>query len=161
MNTLSKRGLFAIAAFFCLNCFKVSAQTINLRGKNIIHYKADILNLLTIENYENKVIEREVQRKVYGVDVNIYVDTVFKKYTLIWKDENNSPLSMSYSYVRDYFVGNNKEKMYLMNTQKKNFFLIDFLDHPLLRMLEIRFEDLIDGRVTTLFKIENATYVPR
>ena len=78
---------------------------INLTSKNIIHYKADYLKQLSVKNYQSlkKVDEKVLSEKVLGVNVDIYVDTVFKKYTILDKDENDTTSGMTFSYVRNYF----------------------------------------------------------
>jgi hypothetical protein len=130
--------------------------------KNICAYKAETLIQETIvQNYMGDS-ERVLSSKVFGIDVKIIVDTVFKKYTIMYTDKNYKRSAMIFNYQRDYFIDGKSDnpkinKLYLMVLDGGlHFFLRDYLDWGLFNDLEIRLEEVLAHNIKYVFKIKNA-----
>jgi hypothetical protein len=159
------KSIFLFIFILCFTVAKSQEQTISINTKNTIHYKAKTINESAIQNYGVfSPDEKVIYEKVLGVDVDIYIDTIFNKYTILYKDKNYKSIAMIYEYVRDYFIekdgksGNTANtKMFLVDCRGSKFMLIDLSKNPIFNMIELRAEDKLANNCTWVFTIKNIT----
>lgn len=85
------------------------------------------------------------------------VDTFFKKYTIVYTDEDNEKSGMILKFIRNYFKEPPEEgKIYLMEYQNHFYMVADFLDHPLINSLVITDEKLLANGNSIILRIKNA-----
>ena len=124
--------------------------------KDVVKYRADIITQDIVQN-RSEPNEKILNSKVYGKEVEIIVDTLFKKYTLNFIDVDNKRSTVVFKYLKNYFdskiTNSDIDKLYLMECQNLKFFLIDYLNLPPFNSLTISFEKPLDGGLTLMFKI--------
>ena len=156
-----KTFLFSVLVLCSLLC--KSQDKIITSGKNIIHYKSERISE-ELSKIEDPLNPKIIYNRALGVDVNIYVDTVFKKYTITFKDKDDKLTAMVYSYVRDYFIDEKpqtpKTRMYLMKFQDIDFMLIDYITLPPFYLLEIRFDKSNTPNTQLLLRIKDIELAP-
>lgn len=147
--------------------FTVKSQTkITVGGKNSVHYKSDLISEALIQNYfQFSDKEKVIYDRALGIDVDIYVDTIFKKYTITFLDKDNNKKVMIYNYIRDYFLENKGDnsktnKLYLMEFADTKFFLIDYLDFFPFNQIEIDYDKKSSNNCTLLFRIKDVKKIP-
>lgn len=159
------KTLLLITFILCFSVVKSQKQTITINTTNSAHYKAKNITESVIQNYgEFSPDERVIYEKVLGVDVDIYIDTVFNKYIIIYKDKDYNSVTMIYEYIRDYFIekngksGNTKyTKMFLVDCMGTKFMLNDLSRNPVFYLIEIRAEEKLSNNCTWVFAIKNIT----
>jgi hypothetical protein len=119
-----------------------------INEKHTLYYEADLITNELLDNYPSFGNEKYIYIRALGIDVKIYVDTVFKKYTITFKDQDNKEMVMVYKYIRDYFIdsasqSNKVAKIYLMEFQGMRFMLSDFID--IFNILDIVYEEKTNG----------------
>lgn len=145
---------FFILSFFILCSFQTFCQN----KKNSVLYRGD---QITIDILENRLASNEklLSRKVYGTEVEISVDTIFKSYHIEFSDENYKRVQMTLKYVQDYYPSNGADKdlskLYLMTCQETRFFLIDYLEMPLINQLSFSYIDGLSKNQTPVFFIRD------
>ena len=133
--------LFILFFFIPLNLF-------SQENKDEIYYTSKIIYLETEDSLLNTVSSIP-----FGKDVHIGVDTIFKKYTIMYTDEDNKKKVMILKFIRNYFDKNDMadSKIYLMQSQNHLFMLVDYMDHPLINSLALTDEkQLPNGRFMVL-----------
>lgn len=138
---------------------KVSAQS----NKDIIYYKAALISQEVVQNnFDLGKEKKQMEYKIVGKDVEISIDTVFKKYTILFTTEEYRKSTITLKYLRTYFPDNKKNpdisKIYLMSYQNKNFMVIDYLD-LFLHELNICLDEIIPTNCTLLYRVKDATRV--
>lgn len=131
---------------------------------NTISYQGGILTQEIIQNYNSFNEEQKiVQNKVIGINVEIIIDTIFKKYTILFTDQDQKRNITYWSFVRNYFPGkedkSQRVKLYLMEDFKNGrWFLKDYLDLAIEEMKELVIisEELFPNNCSFLFRIKNA-----
>lgn len=103
-----------------------------------------------------------IQDKVFGTNVIINVDTVFKKYKVAWTDENNVQKQFTFRFIRNELPKFKDDNglfsfWYRMQLYDSEYILIDYMNWGALRSLEIRDAALRSGNETMFFKIQNVT----
>lgn len=143
---------------FILLAISISANSQTIKdvviNKNTITYKADIINEELVQNYLTFNNEKHIYNKVLGKEVQLYIDTLFKKYTVIFKDEDNGKQKIILKYIRDYFIDGHPTlaDMYVMEYQGKYFWVTNAIKK--FGTLTIVFEEK-DGINTKLLFIKN------
>lgn len=131
-------------------------------GKNSLYYKADVITNELIDGYPPFFgKEKYIFNRVLGKDVEIYVDTLFKKYTIRFKDQDDNNKVMVYKYVRDYFIDSASQssssrmntKIYLMESGSMRFMLSDFMD--IFNYMDIIYEDRQGTNFTLRHSMKN------
>jgi len=149
----------------CTISVKSQKQELTINTKNAIHFKSNIISEILTKNDKVFNSDKEVvYDKVLGTDVHVFIDTLFKKYTLIYKDKDYEPVAMIYEYVKDFFTekeggkstGNNK--VYLMKMGDTYFMLSDF---RFLNLIEIQYTQQFVGNSSLVYAIKELEYVPK
>jgi len=156
-----KSILLFVACIFLLSIANCQTE-INIPKKNRIHYTANTITEAAVKDYTGfNYKDNLVYEKVLGTEVDIYIDTVFKKYTVLYKDKEYKSVAMIYEYMRDYFTDNKDKspdsKIYLMDMQGAYFMLADALN--MFDMLEMIAEKKLANNCTWIFNIKNAVRV--
>lgn len=141
----------------------LKAQPAKINIQNSIHYKSDLISESLIQNYaEFSDKEKTIYDKAFGTNVDIYIDTIFKKYTILFNDKDYKRTVMVFDYIRNYFLSNDKEQasslIFLMEFQGIKFMLIDAI--KLFNVLEVRYDEKLEGNYTHFFYIKHLEYVP-
>ncbi len=128
--------------------------------KNKVYYKAEQIKSFAIADY-GKSTSSVLSEKVFGIDVEIVVDTIFKKYDIFFNDEDGKRTYLSYRFVRDYDnsakVGKprNQIRHYQMNIDEDYFTLDDYLD-SFAKVLHIAFEKQLADGCVMVFSVVDA-----
>jgi hypothetical protein len=127
------------------------------QSKHTIYYTAEVMHSNLME-FKSDLTSKSILKKVVGVDVEIEIDTMFKKYTISFTDKDDKRTMMNLSYVRDYFMDSDNDprtgKIYLMSYSGLTFMLIDYINLAIFNELEIRMEEKKDN-YTMVFEIKN------
>ena len=127
-----------------------------INTKNSVHYKADLITETAVQDFEDVKARKQIFTKTFGTSVDIWVDTIFKKYTIIYLDENYKSAVMPYSYLGDYYIDAPKgSKIYLMDLSGYQHKLVDGLwtsSHA----MEIYQEEKLINNTTLIFNIKDA-----
>lgn len=122
---------------------------------NTILYEGGLLTQEIIQNYLDKN-QKVIQNKVIGTNVRIFIDTIFKKYTILYSDEDEKNMAMIFKFLRNYFPGEqSRDKFYLMEFQEYKFFLVDYLNIYPVFELQISEEELLPNNCTFLYRVKN------
>lgn len=148
-----------ILIFFCsIASLSAQAQTKN-DSKHLVYYKADLISQEMLQ-HELTDSQKVVYDKPLGFEVSILVDTLFNKYTIIFKDENYKDVGMVLNYKRNYFIGISDDgarriKQFLMEAQEEKFFLQDRMEKFPFYELIICWEKPFPNGCTLKYKITN------
>lgn len=112
---LLSTGLLALAQ---------NSDRVALIEANTICYKAERLNQEFYKPSSGEV----AFSKVFGTNVIIFCDTVFKRYVFHFNDINGKKTAMVLNYVRPYFP--NSKDMLLMEWEGDKFLLVDWIGRP-------------------------------
>ena len=147
--------LFFILLFLFLYT-NAKSQTVN-----IIHYKSDVMTEVLTQNYFQDS-EKVIYNRALGTNIDIIVDTVFKKYTITFTDKDNDRKVMVYTYIKDYFLDkkNNKSgnKLYLMEFSGVYFMLGDYSN--LFGVIDIFHDRKYYNNCTMEYRIAGITKIP-
>ena len=111
---------FFIVSFCVLFSLSSKCQT-----TNSVHLKSDILVELVAENFL-KDNQKIVFDKTIGIDVDIYIDTVAKSYSLYFTNPKKEKSMMDFEYIEDFYInGKRQESMYVMKNMDTKFILWD------------------------------------
>ena len=129
-------------------------------SKNTIHYEGGVLTDELIQHYLSDS-QKVIHNKVLGVDVKISIDTVFKKYSILFTDKDGQRKLMMFEYVRDYYPTVKNDfpswnKLYLMEFQGIRYFLIDYLETDPFYELEVRHNEMFPNNCTLLYRVKKA-----
>lgn len=116
--------------------------------KDKLHYTAKTINMV-IEDSNSKTIGESV----LGKDVSIVIDTIFKKYTIRYTDEDYKKSGLTLKFLGDYLDKSEDKGIYIYRMEYRGHFyrLVDAKNHPLLRLISITDEQpLKNGNSMTL-----------
>ncbi|MBK8139860.1 MAG: hypothetical protein IPK57_01785 [Chitinophagaceae bacterium] len=145
---------------FLFAIFKPEANSqnpkINLTSKNIIKYEAEKIKEQIVDASDpfNQKVLRE---SIMGINVEIYVDTVFKRYVVDFVTSNNDTTIMVLDYFSDYISGS--PNWYYMTCQGYKFILMDGMDGPF-NFITIDFEEPLKNGNVMRFRINTTKRVP-
>lgn len=138
--------------------------TTKAQSKYTVYYEAEFLKDEIVQDYYKIGSSKTISSLVFGIDVKIEVDTIFKKYTILFTDKNNEYKKMIFNYERNIFLDDKEKnpkinKIYLMEFLGEHYCLIDYMDFAPLRMLEISFEKMYSNNCKRVFNITNVKKV--
>ena len=145
---------------FLIIIFILTSSITRAQTPNVIKYKSDLIYRSLIENY-NSPEQKLIDENVLGKDIEIFIDTIFKKYTIRFVDQDYKNQRMIFKHVSNYFGvdandGNKLMRLYYMETEgeeKLSFLLIDYID--LFGDLDILVNEKIDGNRNLIYRIKN------
>lgn len=102
----------------------------------VLFYKSPVIYLEKTDSNFKPLSTKAIGKKVY-----LWVDIVFKKYTIWFTDEEEAQKKMTFKYISEYSLSNENifgGKSYLVEYQGIQFILIDIIENPIIKSLEIR-----------------------
>ncbi len=134
-------------------------------NKNEVIYEDGILTQEVIQNHLSFAEkEKVIQNKVLGINVRVTIDTVFKKYTVTFTDQDQKKRFMWFNFLQNAFQDKDRnyssKNIYMMEDMNKDqWFLIDFLNIFYSKELIISQDKLLPNNCTFLYIFKNARQV--